>query len=80
VTSSVTVIQALVSEKSCILSICNYKSEKRRDAYHRNFYRNFSLKDDLRMNHSLLKQMMQEGTITSFALYDPYCTNMAHEQ
>jgi len=30
--------------------------------------------------NGILKRMMHEGTLTSFAFYDQHCTNTAHEQ
>jgi len=32
------------------------------------------------MEFSLIKQTWQDGALTSFALYDLYCTYMAHKQ
>jgi len=44
-------------------------------------YMNFHLKDDLRMEFIVyIKRNDAIGALTSFALYDPYSTNAAHEQ
>ena len=48
-----------------------YKNlKKRRDGYQTNFYPNFHMKADLRMEFIVwLNEMMQEGALTSFALW-----------
>jgi len=55
--------------------------EKRRDGYQTNCYTNFYPKHDLQMELIVYSnEMMQDGALTLFALYDLYRTNATHEQ
>ena len=79
-TSSVTVLQALLWETLSVYDQIVIKNLKRsKDVCQTNFSMKFDLKDDLRMEFVLYSnEMMQEGALALFA--DLYHTNAAHEE
>ena len=80
-TSSITVLLAFSAGK---LSVCDQiiiKTSKGEKSISNNFYMNFHLKDNLRMELVVYwNEIMQEGALTSFALYDPHRKNVDHEE